>query len=268
MSSDSVLDNVRASAVVRARRLLQHNFRIKDGAFLAEGPQAVREAALAGLVRDLFVTTEAHSRYLDICQSVSEQGGRVLVSTPEVLTQLSSTQAPQGMAAVVSTWSNSVEEVLHSESHLAVACYAMRDPGNAGAVIRVADAVGADGVLLSHDSVEVFNPKVVRASVGSLFHLPIVQDANIFSAMTDAQSRGMQVLVADASGVNLYTEVDLSKPTMWVFGNEAWGVPQDIRAQATQTVSIPIFGKAESLNLATAAAVCLYATAQHQHAVR
>ena len=268
MSSDSVLDNVRASAVVRARRLLQHNFRIKDSAFLAEGPQAVREAATAGLVRDLFVTAEAHDRYRDICESVSASGGRVLVATADVLGELSSTQAPQGIAAVVSTWSNLVDEVLHPDSQLAVACYAMRDPGNAGAVIRVADAVGADGVLLSEDSVEIFNPKVVRASAGSLFHLPIAQDANIITSMTDAQSRGMQVLVADASGVNLYTDVDLAKPTMWVFGNEAWGVPQDVRAQATQTVSIPIFGKAESLNLATAVAVCLYASAQHQHAIR
>lgn len=268
MSSDSVLDNVRASAVVRARRLLQHNFRIKDHAFLAEGPQAVREAAHAGLVRDLFVTPEAHERYRDICDVVLSHNARVLLATPEVIGEFSSTQSPQGLTAVVSTWSHTTKDVLHSAAKLAIACYAMRDPGNAGAVIRVADAVGADGVLLSDDSVEVFNPKVVRASAGSLFHLPIVQDADIIASMTNAQSLGMQVLVADASGSDLYTDVDLAKPTMWVFGNEAWGVPSRVREQATQTVSIPIYGQAESLNLATAVAVCLYASAQHQRVVR
>ena len=268
MSSDSVLDNVRASAVVRARRLLQHNFRMKDQEFLAEGPQAVREAAGTGFVRDVLITAEAADRYPDICESVRINGGRLLLATPEIIAQCSSTTTPQGMVAVVSKWSSALEEVLNSTTRLAVGCHAMRDPGNAGAIIRVADAVGADGVLLSDDSVEIFNPKVVRASVGSLFHVPVVENVDIQTSIAHAQSSGLQVLATDMHGVNLFTEVDLAKPTMWLFGNEAWGIPREVLEHVDRVVSIPIYGKAESLNLATAAAVCLYASAQHQQVVR
>jgi TrmH family RNA methyltransferase len=119
---------------------------------------------------------------------------------------------------------------------------------------------------MSSDSVDLFNPKVVRASVGSIFHLPIAVGQELAQTILAAREAGMQVLAADANGVSLYGGVDLAKPTLWVFGNEAWGIPAEVLELVDAVVSIPIYGQAESLNLATASAVCLYASAQAQNA--
>ena len=129
----------------------------------------------------------------------------------------------------------------------------------------VADAAGAHGVVMSNDSVDLFNPKVVRSSVGSIFHLPISVGQELTETISAAREAGMQVLAADANGVSLYGGVDLAKPTLWVFGNEAWGIPSEVLELVDHVVSIPIYGQAESLNLATASAICLYASAQAQN---
>jgi len=256
-----VLTNVRAPAVVRARRLLKRGLREEDNLFLTEGPQACREAADSGKLTELFITSDALDRYPDIADSAVASGVTPTVCNGAVIEQLSSTVTPQGMVGVARMWNNELEAVLTAETKLAVALTAVRDPGNAGSVIRVADAAGATGVIFSKDSVDLFNPKVVRSSVGSLFHLPISTGHELAEIITKAKSLGLQVLAADGSGVNLYQDVQLTKPTLWVFGNEAWGIPAEVLELVDQVVAIPIYGQAESLNLATASAVCLYASA-------
>jgi TrmH family RNA methyltransferase len=166
----------------------------------------------------------------------------------------------------VRMWDQDPSKIFSSAAKLVVALTAVRDPGNAGSVIRVADASGAHGVVMSSDSVDLFNPKVVRASVGSIFHLPISVGQELAETIAAAREAGMQILAADANGVSLYGGVDLAKPTLWVFGNEAWGIPEEVLELVDAVVSIPIYGQAESLNLATASAVCLYASAQAQNA--
>jgi RNA methyltransferase, TrmH family len=163
-------------------------------------------------------------------------------------------------------WDQDPSALFKPGTKLVVALTAVRDPGNAGSVIRVADAAGAHGVVMSSDSVDLFNPKVVRASVGSIFHLPISTGQDLSKTISAAREAGMQVLAADANGVSLFGGVDLAKPTLWVFGNEAWGIPAEVLELVDAVVSIPIYGQAESLNLATASAVCLYASAQAQNA--
>lgn len=266
MQSSEVLTNVRAPKVARARRLLKRGFRESDGLFLAEGPQACREAALAGKVKELYLTQEAFDRYAEIVTSIEASGAEITICTEAVIEQFSSTVSPQGMTAVVKMWDQDPTKIFTSNTKLVVALTAVRDPGNAGSVIRVADAAGAQGVVMSNDSVDLFNPKVVRASVGSLFHLPISIGQELTVTIASARAAGMQVLAADANGVSLYGGVDLVKPTLWVFGNEAWGIPPEVLALVDEVVSIPIYGQAESLNLATASAVCLYASAQAQNA--
>ncbi len=256
-----VLTNVRAPAVVRARRLLKRGLREEDNLFLTEGPQSCREAADSGKLTELFITSDALDRYPDIADSAVASGVTPTVCNGAVIEQLSSTVTPQGMVGVARMWNNELEAVLTAETKLAVALTAVRDPGNAGSVIRVADAAGATGVIFSKDSVDLFNPKVVRSSVGSLFHLPISTGHELAEIITKAKSLGLQVLAADGSGVNLYQDVQLTKPTLWVFGNEAWGIPAEVLELVDQVVAIPIYGQAESLNLATASAVCLYASA-------
>ena len=252
--------------MARARRLLKRGFRESDGLFLAEGPQACREAALAGKVKELYLTQEAFDRYAEIVTAIEESGAEITICTEAVIEQFSSTVSPQGMTAVVKMWDQDPTKIFTRNTKLVVALTAVRDPGNAGSVIRVADAAGAQGVVMSNDSVDLFNPKVVRASVGSLFHLPISIGQELTETIALARAAGMQVLAADANGVSLYGGVDLVKPTLWVFGNEAWGIPPEVLALVDEVVSIPIYGQAESLNLATASAVCLYASAQAQNA--
>jgi TrmH family RNA methyltransferase len=159
-----------------------------------------------------------------------------------------------------------LEHVVTASPQLLVICADVRDPGNAGTVIRTADAAGADGVVLAGHSVDAYNPKTVRASVGSLFHLPVAVEPDPAVAVRTAQQRGLTVLAADGAGeVDLF-DADLSGPTAWLFGNEAWGLPEELAALADHRVSIPIHGRAESLNLSTAAAVCLYASARAHRA--
>lgn len=265
MQSSEVLTNVRAPKVARARRLLKRGFRESDGLFLAEGPQACREAAKANKVKELFLTQEAFDRYSEIVSAVEASGAEIIICTEAVIAQFSSTVSPQGMTAVVRMWDQDPSELFESNPKLLVALTAVRDPGNAGSVIRVADAAGAHGVVMSNDSVDLFNPKVVRSSVGSIFHLPISIGQELAQTIAQAREAGMQVLAADANGVSLYGGVNLAKPTMWVFGNEAWGIPTEVLDLVDAVVSIPIYGQAESLNLATASAVCLYASAQAQN---
>ena len=130
-------------------------------------------------------------------------------------------------------------------------------------MIRTADAAGADAVVLAGSSVDAYNPKTVRASVGSLFHLPVVVEPDVEAAVAAARAAGLTVLAADGDGeTSLDAAGDLlGRRTAWLFGNEAWGLTAEIAALSDHRVRIPIHGRAESLNLATAAALCLYASA-------
>lgn len=150
------------------------------------------------------------------------------------------------------------------ERRLVAICADVRDPGNAGTVVRCADAAGADAVVLAGSSVDLYNPKTLRASVGSAFHLPVAVEPDAAAAVRAAQAAGYTVLAADGAGERDLFAIDdlLAGPTAWLLGNEAWGLPDELAALADHRVSIPIHGRAESLNLSTAAALCLYASAR------
>jgi TrmH family RNA methyltransferase len=151
---------------------------------------------------------------------------------------------------------------------LAVVLANVRDPGNAGTVLRTADAAGAGGVIFAGSSVDPYNSKCVRASAGSLFHLPVVTGPPVADAVRSLRERGLRVLAADGGAGTTLDDLQpaglLSQPTAWLFGNEAWGLPSDVLDLADDAVAVPIYGRAESLNLAAAAAVCLYASARAQ----
>ncbi len=134
----------------------------------------------------------------------------------------------------------------------------VRDPGNAGTVIRAADAFGAAAVLISDSSVDVYNPKVIRSTVGSAFHVPISMGSSTVEAITACREVGLRVFAADGGSTTALPDIDLTVPHAWVMGNEAWGLPPEIREQCDEVVAVPIVGHAESLNLAMAATVCLH----------
>ncbi len=256
------------------RRLSGRSARLRDGRFVAEGPQAVREAVTTetaeNLVETVYATDAALVRHGDIAGSIRAAGVLIQVVTPKVLASMSDTVTPQGMLAVCRLLGSSLEEVVAARPHLVAVLARVRDPGNAGTVIRAADAAGADAVVLTDESVDVHNPKCVRATAGSLFHLPVVHGVPLAEVTSSLRAAGLSVLAADVAGsVDLDDLQDarhgmLGSPVAWVFGNEAWGLPEEDLALADAVVRVPVHGRAESLNLATAATVCLYATARAQ----
>jgi len=271
-----MLISPRSPRVGAARRLGRRNFRGKERLFLAEGPQAVREAAghrgaggEATLV-ELFATPDAVERYADIVGAAREAGARVHLAGEEVIADISTTVTPQGLVGVCRFLDTPFAEILAARPRLVAVLAHVRDPGNAGTVLRCADAAGADAVVLTDASVDLYNPKAVRASVGSLFHLPVAVGVGVERAVGGLRDAGVRILAADGTGDDdLDDELDkgtMGTPTAWVFGNEAWGLPEETRALADAVVRVPIHGRAESLNLATAAAVCLYASARAQRA--
>lgn len=243
------------------RRLTQRRGRDLAGRFLVEGRQAVREA-LAGtsIVEEIIVDDPA--KHADLLASASVPVWR---ADDQAMRQLSDTVTPQGIIAVCRQFSFGWEDL--GDAQLIVICAQVRDPGNAGTVIRCADAFGADAVVLTSGSVDIYNPKVVRSTVGSLFHMPIITGVELKDAVDHARGLGMQVLAADGDGSPLDLKQlggGLARPTAWIMGNEAWGLPEADRALADEVVAVPMWGGAESLNLSSAAAVCLYATATAQ----
>jgi TrmH family RNA methyltransferase len=273
---DAELTSMRAGRVMAARRLGKRSFRGKERRFLAEGPQAVREAVAhpggpAGrTLIELYATPEAADRHADLIARARAAGTPVLTATPEVVAEMSDTVTPQGLVGICRFLDTPFDDVLAARPRLVAVLAHVRDPGNAGTVLRCADAAGADAVVLTDASVDLYNPKAVRASAGSLFHLPVAVGVPVADAVAGLRAAGVRVLAADGAGDrDLDAELDEGRmhgPTAWVFGNEAWGLPEETRALADAVVRVPIHGRAESLNLATAAAVCLYASARAQRA--
>lgn len=248
------------SRVKEARKLSRRSVRTERRLFLADGPKAVEGAlGVEGCVVEVFATPHALEQHAALLASAS-----VTLVDDRALGSLSDAVNPAGVVAVCRHLDAPLEHVVRSAARLLAICADVRDPGNAGTVIRTADAAGADAVVLAGQSVDAYNPKTVRATVGSLFHLPVAIEPDPATAVRAAQARGLTVLAADGAGeVDLF-DADLSGPTAWLFGNEAWGLPEELAALADHRVAIPIHGRAESLNLATAAAVCLYASARAQ----
>jgi RNA methyltransferase, TrmH family len=268
--------SIRSPRVKAARQLARRSSRQRTRLFLAEGPQAVREAlawqgspasaAPGPLVTELFATAEAWSRHDDLVAQAAGLGVPVLAVSGQVMAELAQTVTPQGLLAVCRFIDIPLDGLTAAAPRLVVLLANVRDPGNAGTVLRTADAAGADGVIFSDASVDPYNSKCVRASAGSLFHLPVVAGSPLRQAAAALRGAGLQVLAADGGASRELDELEadgaLGRPTAWLFGNEAWGLPADLLALADLAVAVPIYGRAESLNLAAAAAVCLYASAR------
>ena len=264
-----VLTNLGSARVSRVAGLSRRNIRNKHRRFLVEGPQGVREAVrhASDRVLDVYLTESAVERHADIWEETVAAELYVHVTSEQVMDAMSADA--QGVLAVVATeeatGSEALAAALEGARIVAVLTQA-QDPGNAGTIIRAADAAGADAVVLVRGSVDPTAPKVVRSTAGSLFHLPVVTGVALDDAVAAFHEAGLTVLAADGRGdFDLFeAESLLEAPSAWLFGNEAHGLPSEALSRADAVVSIPIYGKAESLNVAAAAAVCLYASARAQ----
>ncbi|MFB9378936.1 TrmH family RNA methyltransferase [Kineococcus gynurae] len=294
------LTNPRSERVRGVRALAGRSVRSRRGRFVAEGPQSVREAVAAHaaavargagpVVLDLYVTENAAQRHPEILEQARGGGLDPVPVTEDVLAAMTGTVTPQGLLAVCPTTAVgvSLDDVVAARPRLVAVLDRVRDPGNAGTVLRAADAAGADAVVLTRDSVDPLNPKCVRSTAGSLFHLPVVTGPSLGEVVAGLRRGGLAVLAADGTGEHDLDDLaddaaralarpvasggagsarstpDLRTPTAWVFGNEAAGLDDAGRAAADAVVRVPLHGRAESLNLATAAVVCLYASARAQ----
>lgn len=272
------LTNPRAERVKAVRALAGRSARLRHGRYLVEGPQGVRELVREAPadVADLYLTEDASARHGDVVEAASAAGVRLRTGTAEVLRAMS--PDAQEVLAVAHVREVSVAAVLRDRPRLVTVLHHVRDPGNAGTVIRASDAAGAGGAVLTEASVDVHNPKVVRSTAGSLFHLAVATGVALPEVVDALHGAGLQVLAADGGGEWDLDDLldgagdpgrpagapDLTAPTAWLFGNEAWGLRPEDRALADAVVRVPLHGRAESLNLATAATVCLYASARAQ----
>jgi TrmH family RNA methyltransferase len=262
----------------------------KRSEFLADGPKAVRDAldllqkrvaaGEPGVVYEVYASEACLDRHPDL-ENLAE-GTTAILATDAVLAAMADTVPPQGILAVCGFLDVSLEQVLDAGPRLLAVLCQVRDPGNAGTVLRAADAAGADAVILTGSSVDIYNPKAVRSTAGSLFHLPVVLGADVEELVARCKERGIGVLAADGQGQldldrlqdanaarrlgapTLDSEYALENPTAWLFGNEAQGLSEEELGMADHRVAVPVYGAAESLNLGTAATVCLYASARSQ----
>jgi RNA methyltransferase, TrmH family len=289
----------RAASVVAARRLHRPSARRAEGRFLAEGFQAVEAALAAGRLTDLFVGESAAGRHGELVAKVAEAGLPVRPVTDAAAAALSETVTPQGLVGVATVPATRLADLADLPGRpagaadrpggaarqarqlgqagmvgpaLVAVCVAANDPGNAGTIIRTADAAGADAVVFAGEGVDPFGGKCVRASAGSLFHLPVVTEPDLDVTLAWLRAAGCRVVATSGYGTrDLYEAADageLDGPTGWLFGNEAHGLSPDALAAADAVLRVPVYGQAESLNLAVATALCLYASARARRMAR
>lgn len=218
-----------------------------------------------GVVQEIFLSSNA----TDVSRKLAEgTSAPITVVSDEVLSAMGETQVPQGILAICHWITRGLDEVLRPGITMAVVIDGAGDPGNVGTIIRTAHAAGAEALVMTHDSVDPHNGKCVRATAGSIFHLPIATGAEASEIAEQARAAGIRLAVTAADGaMGLYDLIGVPDrgPIAWILGSEAHGVSPQMREIADLTVSIPMFGAAESLNVGSAAAICLYADAASRH---
>ena len=260
-----MLENPRSPRVRAVAKLTKRSARQETGLFLLEGPQAAREALAyrPDTVVELYATPTAMERHQDVRDAARAAGLDIEFTTEAVLDAMADTVTPQGIVAVARQSPTALKDVFAASPRLIAICEEVRDPGNLGTIIRAADAAGADGVVLTAGSVDVTSPKVIRSSAGSVFHLPVVRGAALAETVEALRGVGLTILAADGDGpVDLETTDRLAAPTAWIMGNEAHGISPDVRELADAVVAVPLRGHAESLNVAMAATIVLYASSR------
>lgn len=251
----------RTPRVVAAIKLQKRKDRELSGRFLAEGPPAVASALTHGSVREIFVTADRWAEY-------AHTGLPLSLVTDDAMSALAETVHPQGVVAVCDTLDVPLRTALAREPRLVAVAVDINDPGNAGTILRTADAAGAEAVIFAGDAVDPYNGKCVRASAGSLFHVDVVRAPDPVKLLDELRAAGLLTLATSGYAEHdldaLLDDGRLGGRTAWLFGSEAHGLAPQLLDRADLSVRVPIHGRAESLNLAAAAAICLYASARAQ----
>jgi len=250
--------------IKEALKIRQKRSKYRQEAFLIEGPHLVEAAASNAEIKRVFFTDDFSSKkegqkilrrlYSKIKDKAKDNFVQI---SNHIFSRLSDTEAPQGILAAASYKLFKLDEVFFNDIPFLVVCDGIQDAGNLGTIIRASDAVGADAVVMLPDTCDAFNPKSIRATAGSLFNMPIIY-SEIDRFLDYIKLKKIRLFATDVhAGLPIY-ELDFKGPISIVFGNEARGVSERLRENADGLANIPIIGKAESLNVAMAASVCLY----------
>jgi TrmH family RNA methyltransferase len=262
------ISSVKNERVKRWAALKQKKYRELSGMFLVEGVRLVETALRAGApVEVVLYATDRHGdpRLDPILNLAYRSNAEVIAASESVIRHIADTKEPQGIIAVCKMLGHAVDRyTFREEPGMYLIVDGVQDPGNLGAMIRLADAFRAGAVFLSR-SVDEYNPKVVRATMGSLFHLPVFRvDAAQF--LPRCREQGVVLVAGIARGGAFPFDEDLSGKTAFLLGNEANGLPEDLLAWCDKRVTVPMPGKAESLNAASAAGILLYEGMRQRHA--
>lgn len=239
--------------------LLQKKGRDEIGCFLVEGVQSIKEALQSEA--DVLTVLYHEERPIPDDLIPYRQTGDWIAVAESVLRKCSDTEQPQGVIAIVKklSFQDGNEDILRTSTPLIIALDGVQDPGNVGTIIRSADAVGADAVILGKGSVDLYNPKTVRSTMGSLFHLAVLE-ADLMELLPKWKEWGIHLFGAGLNGSVSCYEAKLNEGVCWVMGNEARGLSPEVKAWLDSEVTIPMPGRSESLNVAMAATVLLFET--------
>lgn len=256
----------RHQKVDRLRRLVRRrSVRSSERAFVLEGAKLLGEALDAGAPVEAVFVGAGTTGLDDLLATAHDSGARIHHLQPDVLERVAGTVTPQPVIAIAPWCDVPLASVV--DASFVVACIDVRDPGNAGTVLRSAEAAGAGAVVFCDGSVDVFNPKTVRASAGSLFHVPVVAGGDPGAVLRALAGAGSLRLGTAVRGGTAFDEVDLTRPVTFVLGNEAHGLPDGLEANLDAAVTIPMAGRAESLNVGMAAAVLCFEAARQRRSV-
>lgn len=247
------------SKLADIKSLQQKKYREEFGMFLIEGWKSVGEALNAGIEIQSVMVDE--QRIIDhaLLQKLQSLHATVYLVKEREIEMVSDTVATQGIVAVAKkmNFGTALNDILRRERALVVALDSINDPGNLGTIIRTCDWFGVDAVIIGKNSVEMYNPKVVRATMGSLFHLPVVSDIELTAFITQSKQEHFSVYSAELAGSEDIRQITFGKKAIIVIGSESHGVSNDVASLADKKISIPKFGSAESLNAAMACGIIL-----------
>lgn len=249
---------------------LQKNarYRRRQQCFVAEGVKLVEEAAVHGGLRKIFLSEKmGQEEWSQLSQQSVFQGiprDLVEIVTDPVFSKISDTVTPQGILGMVKMPEHTLEEILSQEKQLFLLLDDLRDPGNLGTILRTAEGAGISGVIMSRESVDLFNPKTVRATMGAIFRVPFVYVENLAQTVEQMKGKGISVYGTRMEGSQIYDQPDYRQATALVVGNEANGISQEVLDRLTAGIRIPMEGSLESLNAAVAAAIVMYEAARQR----
>ena len=261
-----ILTSIKNPLIKQVRKLHRAKERQKQNLLSIEGTNLIEAAIRADYKLDtVFYTPQWADRHQLLCRKITQKGFKVQLVSAEVLKAIATTVNPDGVVAIAPRQAVTKPDLTRIK--LAIAVETLQDPGNLGTIIRTAAATGVDGLWLSPDSVDLYSPKVLRASAGEWFRVPVETDRDLLDLARMQRSQGIQIIATTAKASKTYWELDFTRPSLIFLGNEGSGLSQELIEIADERVKIPLYNEVESLNVAVATALLLYEAKRQQSTV-